>query len=45
VSLDNLSGVETGLQAVQKTVDKYTDEVKSQCGTATAISNQEQLAV
>jgi hypothetical protein len=34
VSLDNLSVVETGLQSVQKTVDKYTGQVKSETVTA-----------
>lgn len=35
VSLDNLSVVETGLQSLQKTVDKYTGEVKRQSTTGT----------
>ncbi|HEY6329574.1 MAG TPA: DUF6709 family protein, partial [Blastocatellia bacterium] len=35
VSIDNLSVVETGLQSLQKTVDKYTGEVKNQTITAT----------
>jgi hypothetical protein len=35
VSVDNLSVLETGLQWVEKSVDKYTNEVKSQKVTAT----------